>query len=329
MSRQRYTLEDLQEYAAHSGGKCLSKEYVNLSTPLKWRCEKGHTWDADFQIIRQGGWCPACLKPKQDKNERLERVKNIAKERGGKCLSNEYITGLTKIKFKCGEGHVWLMASKYIKAGQWCPKCGIKRRAEKRRSPIGIFKKHAERKGGQLLSKEYINGNTKLLWQCAKGHQWSATGMMVIHANSWCPHCKGMYKNITDMQVLAKKRGGVCLSKKYINSKTKLKWQCNKGHQWMSAPYNIIDNCWCPTCGYEIATEKQKDNIEIYRKIAVKKGGKLLSVEYINNRTPLIWQCKKGHKWKARPINIRHLNSWCPVCFDISQGRKMRKITIT
>ena len=325
MSRQRYTLSDLQEYASRFDGKCLSKEYINLSTPLKWRCEKGHTWDADFQIIRQGGWCPACMKPQKDKEERFDFLKKIAKERGGKCLSKEYINNTTKAQFKCGEGHIWLMTPHSIKVGQWCPKCGIKRRTEKRKTPIEVYKKYAQDKGGKFLSTNYASGHEKLLWQCGKGHQWCAPGVMVINSKTWCPHCRGMYKDISDMQALAKKRGGKCLSEKYVNSSTKLKWQCDKGHVWKSAPYNIIDNCWCPICGYVVATEKQKDSIEIYQKIAKKNGGKLLSKEYTNNRTSLLWQCEKGHKWNARPLNIRHQKSWCPYCFDIKMGRNVRK----
>jgi len=32
------------------------------------------------------------------------------------------------------------------------------------------------------------------------------------------------------MQQVAKKRGGKCLSEKYVNAKTKLEWECRKGH---------------------------------------------------------------------------------------------------
>jgi hypothetical protein len=138
---------------------------------------------------------------------------------------------------------------------------------------------------------------------------------MIRHAKSWCPYCRGMYKTIKDMQALAAKRGGKCLSEKYIDSVTKLKWICAKGHIWKSAPCNIINNCWCPTCGYELATEKQKDSIEKYRKIARQRGGKLLSKAYLNNRTPMLWECKKGHRWKARGANVLHMKAWCPYCY--------------
>jgi hypothetical protein len=313
---KHYSITDMQEYASYHGGKCLSKEYIDLKSPMTWRCEKGHTWDTGFRIIQQGGWCPVCEK-KQNNEARLKELKLIAKERGGKCVSAEYTNSRAKLKFKCSEGHIWMMNSHSIKAGQWCPKCGIERRSEKRRNSIVIFQNIALKRGGKLLSENYKNGHSKLLWECSEGHQWYADGAMVLHAESWCPYCAGLHKTIKDMQILAEKRGGKCLSAKYIDASTKLKWKCSKGHIWETAPYNILDNCWCPTCGTEIMKEKEKDDIEKYRKVATRNGGKLLSETYVNNRTPLLWECKKGH---ARPVNVFHAESWCPYCYGNVKG---------
>lgn len=47
--------------------------------------------------------------------------------------------------------------------------------------------------------------------------------------------------------------------------------------------------------------------------IARKNGGKCLSSQYVNSHTHLLWQCSKGHKWKASPINIKR-GTWCPNC---------------
>jgi len=313
---KRYSIEDMNDYVSNRGGVCLSKEYIDERSLLKWKCEKGHTWDADFQIIRQGGWCPACLKKHTDKLARLEEMKDIAKERGGICLSAEYVHHKEKLEFRCNKfGHVWKMAPKDIKAGQWCPKCGIMRRAAGRRAPIEIYQKIAKERGGKLLSDSYKNGHTKLLWECSKGHQWYATPAMVRHAESWCPYCRGYHKTINDMQELAAKHGGKCLSKEYVNTTTKLEWECAKGHIWKSAPANVVNNYWCPKCGYEVATEKQKDNIEKYRKVAIERGGKLLTEKYTNNRTLMLWECAKGHQWKARGANVLHMDSWCPYCW--------------
>jgi len=50
------------------------------------------------------------------------------------------------------------------------------------------------------------------------------------------------------MNEYAEKRGGKCLSEKYVNIKTKLKWECKYGHQWEARASIINQNNWCPKC---------------------------------------------------------------------------------
>ena len=92
----------------------------------------------------------------------------------------------------------------------------------------------AKKRGGKCLSSKYYNIDTKLKWVCEKGHTWNAIPY-TIKKGTWCPNCVGKNKTISDMQNLAKKRGGKCLSSKYYNNRTKLEWECKKGHIWESA----------------------------------------------------------------------------------------------
>jgi len=50
------------------------------------------------------------------------------------------------------------------------------------------------------------------------------------------------------MYILAKSKGGKCLSNKYISANQKLKWQCEKGHEWETTPASIKFKSWCPHC---------------------------------------------------------------------------------
>jgi len=50
------------------------------------------------------------------------------------------------------------------------------------------------------------------------------------------------------MHHIAEKRGGKCLSQRYINNHTKLKWECKFSHQWKAAPGKIKSGKWCPIC---------------------------------------------------------------------------------
>ena len=60
---------------------------------------------------------------------------------------------------------------------------------------------------------------------------------------------------IAEMEETAEKRGGVCLSKIYVNAKTKLEWKCELGHVWEATPDSIRNkNSWCPIC----STQKKR-----------------------------------------------------------------------
>ncbi len=54
------TIEQMRALAAKKGGECLSEHYTNSHTKLRWRCAKGHEWEAVPNSIAQGSWCPVC-----------------------------------------------------------------------------------------------------------------------------------------------------------------------------------------------------------------------------------------------------------------------------
>lgn len=53
-------LSALELLAEKKGGRCLSDTFINIRTPLKWVCARGHEWDATPLTIKNGGWCPIC-----------------------------------------------------------------------------------------------------------------------------------------------------------------------------------------------------------------------------------------------------------------------------
>jgi len=320
---KNFTIDDMQDYAKDKGGKCLSKEYIDSSSPLKWRCEKGHTWDADFQIIRQGGWCKQCMKAESDKSERFEKIKAIAIAKGGKCLSTKYIKTKEKLDFECGEGHKWKTSGFSITTNKtWCPICAGS-------IPLTIedMKNNAAKHGGLCLSEKYVNVNTKLKWQCSEGHIWM-TNPMNIRAGKWCHICArkrvGDFHrdSIETFQEIAKKRGGKCLSTTYSNNLVKLEFECAEGHRWKAAPILIKNaNNWCPKCGRISCGIKNREDIEIYHQIAKKHGGKCLNFEYKGNRVIIELECAEGHKWTVPGHSIKQGN-WCFKCAHIRIAAK-------
>jgi very-short-patch-repair endonuclease len=125
----------------------------------------------------------------------------------------------------------------------------------------------AKIKGGICISDEYLDARTPLRWGCSKGHEWMAAPVNITSRNSWCPFCQGQKSekaSIDYMRQIALERGGKCSSEVYINSKTKLKWECNQGHQWEAIPLNVINKgSWCPECH---RPKKNKSSLVIKRK---------------------------------------------------------------
>ncbi len=305
----RYTIQQMQGFAHNYGGKCLSKEYFNDESLLKWICKKGHTWDASYSIIRQGGWCMQCAK-KETSNEKLEELQQIAKKKGGKCLSKEYINNHAKLKFQCKEKHQWEATAKSVKnRNTWCLYCsGHAPRT------IKDMQFKAKESNGKCLSNKYTNSQTKLWWQCEQKHKWQAQPNSIFMGR-WCPICsrleqsKRQRNDIAIYQRYAKKKGGGLLSTEYINVSTPMKWMCAKNHVWSAAGAHVVNGSWCPFCA-----GKGRRTIEEMQQTAKLKGGKCLSKTYTNINTKLLWQCAKKHRWEAIPTNILHNNTWCPVC---------------
>jgi hypothetical protein len=127
---KKLTIEEMHELVKNRNGKCLSKVYINANTKLTWKCEKGHEWNATPGHVRSGKWCPVCagIIPST-----IEEMKDIALERGGKCLSEEYINAHIPLRWRCSEGHEWEATSNNIKKGTWCPICARMKR--KRKTP--------------------------------------------------------------------------------------------------------------------------------------------------------------------------------------------------
>lgn len=57
----------------------------------------------------------------------------------------------------------------------------------------------------------------------------------------------------------------------------------------------------------------KKFDLAIFVALAEEHGGKCLSTEYVDNKTPLSWRCAEGHEWQSAPQNVRP-GKWCPEC---------------
>ncbi len=160
-------------------GKLIGK-YISSTIPVEINCGSGHIFKSLSGNIRKGSWCPKCnWKKVIDK----KYVDDLAKKKGGECLS-EFCENLSnKLKWKCCKGHIWQAKVSKIEEGSWCLIC-----SGSLKKTINDMHELAANKNGKCLSEVYINNYSKLNWECNLGHVWEAVPSS-IQQGCWCPEC--------------------------------------------------------------------------------------------------------------------------------------------
>jgi len=178
----------------------------------------------------------------------IEDMQKIATSRGGKCLSQTYITTNQKLTWQCAQEHQWDATPNSVKRGTWCPACHRQNRTQ---VTIDDMHQLAAAHNGKCLSTTYINTSEPLIWQCEHDHQMSLPPK-AVKTGSWCPQCSRQNNKpkytIEDMQRIAASHDGKCLSTGYKNVTTPLQWECKNGHKWTTKPFYIIHGSWCSDC---------------------------------------------------------------------------------
>ena len=314
---KKATIEDMQRLAESKGGKCLSTVYVNKETKLWWQCKLGHIWDAKPNHVKRVSWCPTCSQGVSERvcREYFKRIfgKEFPKvkpdwlrnEKGNKIELDGYCKELKLAFERQGEQHYTKHKFFNVRTLEQQKNIDeLKRKLCKQNGIILIEIPYTVKYGDMLdyIAKECMLKNVKSF---PNETDWIDYKTFDVSSP----------KHLEEMQKIAESKGGRCLSEKYIDAKTKLKFQCKEMHQpWFASPEHIRGGKWCPVCARNV-----KHNIPEMQKIAESRDGMCLSTFYVNEKTHLKWQCNKDDCiWNATPSNIIK-SRWCPEC-----GRKRR-----
>ncbi|MDE2425699.1 MAG: hypothetical protein KGO96_07315 [Elusimicrobia bacterium] len=183
---KKCTLENCKEISRKNEGECLSVEYINSNTKMLWKCKNNHKWEAIYNDIKCGHWCPFCY---GNVKKSIDDCHKLAVLRGGWFLSDKYINSQTRYKWKCGDCYnIWEAKYNKIQQGQWCPKCRYIKSGNANKYNIDNCNKIATSRKGRFLSNKYINAHTKYKWECEFKHTWEAL-YYTVEQGSWCPYC--------------------------------------------------------------------------------------------------------------------------------------------
>lgn len=111
-----------------------------------------------------------------------------------------------------------------------------------------FIKEQIEKEGYNLLSKEYINANTKLKIRCPKGHEYEVT-YGKFYSGRKCPECNGGVRlTYSYIKKQIEDRGFFLISNTYKNIHTKLDIKCPEGHNYKATYNNFRENHGCSVC---------------------------------------------------------------------------------
>ncbi|MDS9471545.1 hypothetical protein [Sporosarcina pasteurii] len=326
-----YTIEDIKKYAEERGGWCLSDEYRNMKTKLKWVCANEHYFEKTFEKIKyKNSWCWECRKEELAKERRKYSIKDMmqfANTRNGECISEGFTNTNYKLTWKCEKGHVWDASYETVKKGHWCSECAGNNKKTKE-----YILEIAKKFNVQWIPSEYQGVKEKMQWRCIKGHVFNKT-LDLIQRGSGCPECyeevrgekRRMY-SIEDIMRVADEKGGRVISKEYKNYNEQLMWECEKGHQFSMKFGHVKDGHWCKVCGYEKVAESRRVYSIVDMKLLAKKyNGECLSERFISTSHPLKWKCANGHYFE-KAYGYLQRGQWCSTCGLGLNERKTRFI---
>ncbi len=147
-----------------------------------------------------------------------------------------------------------------------------------------------------------------------------------------CRSCsyKKYYFSLEELEALAQKYNGHCLSKKELCKTNQCFWKCsNPNHApWKSSVKSVTEGHWCRKCADE---NNKKYSIEFLNKFVKEKyNGRCLSTECPNATTKLEWKCDNPDhpSWFTTAFAVAKTGSWCPKCAVDKNKVKLRKYSI-
>jgi len=320
---QRLSLSWFIAYAKDRGGVCLSYEYKNNSSLLIFECEKGHRWTTEARNLRRGSWCHLCggSAPLD-----LKTFQDIAKERGGECLSKTYNNQKQKLKFKCENGHIFKKDASAIKnTPQWCPVCT--QHIGERFCKVAfetIFKVEfgnawpdwLRNSRNQPMEFDGYNDAIKVAFE-HQGEQHYSTKTHWITTKAKLEQRK---KDDRRKYYLARKNNvhlfRIPQVPQRISEENLIPYIVNTAKR---RNIDVPDGWEALTIDYvKVYHGHARERIRTCKALALKNGGIFLSEEWKGEEYKYRWRCANNHEWATKVRYIQRGN-WCKYCSGMAK----------
>ena len=102
-------------------------------------------------------------------------------------------------------------------------------------------------------------------------------------------------------------------------SKIKVRWRCDKGHEWSATVATRIEGCGCPVCAGRAVSLGENDLESTHPFVAAQwhptKNAHLTPRDVLaGTQRRVWWLCEKGHEWRTTVASRTVGGTGCPVC---------------
>lgn len=309
--RKKYTIEQIRDIAKEKGGELSSTFYNDNKETLNWICANGHAFSNNLHNVLQGQWCKEC-------NSSI-----------GENLTRFYLEYILQVKFTKSYPQWLKMNTTPLELDGYNAKSKVA--FEYQGVQHKRYVQHFHRNGKMDFEQQRIRDNYKR--EKCKQKQINLIEIddettsredlyTVLYAKCVDLGLNVKKKNKPDINIFYSKfyqnelipilnivndKNGEFLSHSYKGKYKKLEFKCQNEHVFNKTPAQILKGIWCTELGcYDKARDPNKVNAYIEE-----KGGVLLS-EYVNNHSPIKFQCENGHinttTWQSLRV------SWCCKC---------------
>ena len=261
-----------------------------------WICSLGHEWQESICNRNNGFGCPYCSGHRvwSGFNDLATTHPELVSEwdynKNIDIQPSEVSSGSEKnVWWKCHLGHEWQSNIVNRVKGSGCPYCTNKAVLPGYNDLIttnpGLVSEWNYEKNNELRlfpDEVTLGSDKKVWWKCSKGHEWQAS-IGSRSSNVGCPYCSGKIA-ITGENDLAttnpelvkewnyEKNKFLTNGIKYdistpdkvtAQSKQKVWWKCDFGHEWQAVVYSRTEGAGCPYCSSG-GTSKPEQGIAYY-----------------------------------------------------------------
>lgn len=279
--------ESLREFCAENGKEYLLTQWdtgkngelapddVSRGSHARvwWKCEKGHSWQAEVRMRTGGNDCPVCSNKLllTGENDLAVRFPKIAAEwdmdkNGGLAPDKVLYGSHRRVWWKCGKGHSWQAEVRTRTSGTGCPVCGNKKTAAGENDLASAFPDiaaewDAEKNNGLMPDGIMPGSSKKVWWRCPRGHSYRAAVYTRSIVGHGCPYCAGR-RVLAGFNDLASREpelaaewhpslnGSLTPETVTPGSHKKVWWMCREGHAWRAVIYSRTgrQRAGCPVC---------------------------------------------------------------------------------